>query len=246
MEVYGSSEGDEGNYRISLNSYNDGAAYQPYKPSASLTPNSPILSYKTPTPLMHTYKIRLPSDRMTKIDLRSSGFDTLLKVKTPQGIILENDDSDQGTNSLLEVQGEPGDFEIQVLALDEEGASQEGLYSLELSPGPKRREIFLQTGELKESSPLDLSGRVYETHNLPVKMGQKLIIEAVCKGFDGFLYLQSAKGGKLAEDDDSGNNYDPRIEWTSNITGTIKIAVTRTEDSEEMGSYTLKVFEILE
>jgi hypothetical protein len=83
-------------------------------------------------------------------------------------------------------------------------------------------------------------GRFHKVHKVELKAGVVYTIDLAGKTFDAFLRLEDAAGKQLAVDDDSGGNYNARIEFTPPRTEEYRIIAT-TFPPGQTGPYTLMV-----
>lgn len=74
----------------------------------------------------NTYTLQVANPGMHTLDLRSDDFDTVIEIEG-QGLVLEDDDGADGTNSRLQAELRAGRYEVRVRAFGNDGA---GTYTL--------------------------------------------------------------------------------------------------------------------
>ncbi len=74
-----------------------------------------------------------------------------------------------------------------------------------------------------------------------VTAGQRLTIDLRSRQFDPYMQLLDPWGGKLAEDDDSGDGNASHLVFVARETGRFQIVVNSSGDTPRTGSYTLSV-----
>jgi hypothetical protein len=76
---------------------------------------------------------------------------------------------------------------------------------------------------------------------LNLAAGQRVTVDLRSTRFDPYMQLLDPWGGKLAEDDDSGDGNSSRIVFTAREAGRYQIVVNVSGDSPRTGAYTLGV-----
>ncbi len=195
---------------------------------------------------------------VVQIDLQSQAIDTYLLVgSVPRGgcvdeeieLLYLNDDYGGGTNSRLNY-GIAADGPL-LIAASSFGAGELGPYTLSVTaapPGlirPERISIGATVnGALDEDDPVD-GLQAFDCYIVSGRAGQTLTIALDATGFDAFLDFGPGETclTNLPEfDDDSGGDFDARLETTLSADGTYAIRVSDFLGTRS-GTYTLTVTE---
>jgi Bacterial pre-peptidase C-terminal domain len=201
-----------------------------------------------------TYKVKLKKGRTYVIDMASTDFDSYLRLESPQGTQLAEDDDSGGNLDAQIVYHPEADGEYKVIATRFDGGSGTGAFTLTVhtllyktaKAVPLNNGQLKIEGELNNDDPIDLLGpkHRYKVHTVHMTAGRNYTIDMSSGNFDTFLRLMDNQFGKLAEDDDSGggnNGTDSRIVFTPKADGDYHIIATTFDG--QIGNYTLTVRE---
>jgi serine protease Do len=118
------------------------------------------------------------------------------------------------------------------------------------TPGPGREKkpmsagkvVFQTEGKIALSDPMDKVRDKcrHKVHTFSVNAKATYTIDLESTDFDSYLRVEDSKGEQLAEDDDSGGEYDSRIVFRPEKSDTIRIIVT-TCDPGQFGAYRLTI-----
>lgn len=143
------------------------------------------------------------------ISLSSDAFDTILAVRG-DGVELENDDTDSGTNSQLNTIMMPGEYRVLVQSYEDYDERPGGEYRLQASISPFDGELF-NHGELTAGmTARGMQSGDINQYTLTVDEMSEVGITVSSDSFDSYLEL-SGNGVNLT-DDDSGGGYNARIQ----------------------------------
>lgn len=176
------------------------------------------------------------------LDLKSSSFDTLLRVTTPDGRVKENDDAhDTTTNSRLSFVTTPGIHYLTVSAFE---LATAGPYSLDVwFEAPPLTSPARVTGELSASSS-QRDQHAYATHTFLAKRDEILAIELRSSDFDPLLRLTGPDGKKQENDDGFPSGTDSRLFLVASAPGLHEIEVTSFAQNS-FGTYELTLASFL-
>lgn len=165
-----------------------------------------------------------------QIDLKSGDFDTLLLVTGPGGFRAEDDDGGEDTNSRLNDELQPGQYQVRVNAYG--GGS--GIYNLEVN------RLELSTNR-ELAVPARVAGflrNAADAYTLQIEQAGEYVIEMRSSALDSYLRLDGPNDFSV-EDDDSAGNLDARISQRLQP-GVYRLSASSFDDSGS-GSYTLTV-----
>ncbi|MGV3592741.1 MAG: pre-peptidase C-terminal domain-containing protein [Gammaproteobacteria bacterium] len=173
------------------------------------------------------------------IDLRSSEFDTYLRVTAPSGEQFTNDDYAGATDrSLLNFAlGESGAYTVEVTSY---AGGETGAYTLDMSTDLQAAAMSLQNaGTLAEGDPAFSDGEHYDVYTFEGQPGQSVTIDLNSGDFDTYLVLEGPDGQREVNDDSDGTS-DSRIVAELSQLGTYTVYVTSYAGGET-GTYTIAV-----
>ena len=102
-----------------------------------------------------------------------------------------------------------------------------------------RNAVFEADWSLTGAAPTE-AGKHFLVHEVNLEQGKTYLIDLKSKQFDAFLRLESRRGEKLREDDESGGDHNARIEFTPDHSGTFRLVAT-TFGTGQVGAYELTV-----
>ncbi|WP_416665684.1 PPC domain-containing protein [Egbenema bharatensis] len=160
------------------------------------------------------------------------------------GTILPGESRILSDNPLVPVDNQlflrlPDTGEYGVVVYTDPGA--EGRFALSLL---RDRTRYIQdvTGELTDQSPrLRSDNSPYEIVEFQANQGQTLHVDLSSPDFDPYLFLIAPDGSIVAEDDDSGGNFNARIVMELPQSGTYT-AIVNSFSAEGRGRYRLTVY----
>ncbi len=178
----------------------------------------------------------------------SDAFDTIVRLRAPDGTFIENDDAcfntlagvysgELSTNSLL-VANLPvgGEYQIVVTSYD---ADVTGAYTLVYDQTDAVDRV--EQGNIGFSdSRLDDTGEFYDRHLFQGQRGQKVSISLTSPDFDPYLILFAPSGEQFDCDDFYPGASDAEFVMTLPESGEFEIAVT-TYQTGETGNYVLAI-----
>jgi len=187
------------------------------------------------------YQFTLTSSQTLSVAMNSTVFDTYLRVLDGSGNTLaEDDDSGDGSNSLLQRPFVAGTYRIEATSYN---SGTGGAYTLAL------RAVTAQTlpisvgqtlsGSLTTSSgrSVGCSGCFADLYQFSVTSSQTLNIVLASSAFDAFLRVLDSAGSTVATDDDGAGGSNARI-YRTFTAGTYRIEAT-SYASGLTGAYTL-------
>lgn len=168
------------------------------------------------------YRLVIERPSEVTLGLTSDDFDTILAVEG-NGVQLENDDTDAGTDSQLNTLLLPGEYRVLVKSYEDYGDEPGGEYRLTASVRPFEGELrnqgIVQPGvEIRGM----MSGDV-NRYSLTVDETSEINIAVNSDSFDSFVELTGS--GVSQSDDDSGGGYNALLR-TVLQPGTYEIAVS--------------------
>ncbi|MFW5686321.1 MAG: hypothetical protein ACOC0O_06680, partial [Spirochaetota bacterium] len=180
-----------------------------------------------------------PGERV-EIVLRSDDFDSYLRVITPRGEEVSDDDSGGGLDSrIILTADERGMYEV--LASDLGGGSLGG-YTLSFARLSDARMLLSTHGELGREDRVDVRGNFYDVHRFDVTAGRLVTVDVVSDDFDGYAVVRAGERDILYRDDDGGGSGNPRISFTAERSETLELIVT-TYSPESTGRYSVSIYE---
>jgi hypothetical protein len=200
------------------------------------------------------YKIKLMEGKIYQIDLKSSDFDSVLRLEDAGGKELAlNDDYMIGSldSRILYAPSKTAEYKIIATCLD----GKPGKFSLtvvEAPPGTsvsmfkaKAIELKFKDGKAKYSGELnDQDGlardHYYKVFTIKLEAGKTYRIDERSGDIDSYLFLEDPLGNVLAQDDDSGGDLNARISYKVTATGNYRIIATSLK-KKETGKFTLEV-----
>jgi hypothetical protein len=223
----------------------DGDTSLDLKIEGQLADNDPVdPALKMPCKV-HT--MRLPKGKTVQIDLRSTDFDSYLRLLDSNDKELARDDDSGGNLNARIVFSIPKDDVYKIVATTFNG--QVGNYQLLVKPFAEPKAIKTKAPEagktvsisdkLTTDDPKDIKMRgpakVYEVE----LAANDYQIDLVSNDIDSFLRVLDKTGKELAFDDDSGGNLNARLTFTPPIAGTYRIVATSLDGAT--GAFTLSI-----
>lgn len=180
------------------------------------------------------HALRLRAGSTVRIVLRSGDLDTVLRVETPDGLTLRNDDFWDGTNSMLQFEvTSPDVYRVEVSSYAPGSTGDYELAVREFEPEAAAATIALgdaHTGELAAGDPALGSSAELWFH---ASAGDRVRIRVTSADFDTTAYLLSPTGETWFNDDanDTGpdgseRDLDSTIEAIAPSTGRYQIVVS--------------------
>lgn len=181
------------------------------------------------------YDIEGEIGQRVSVTLTSDDFDTVVRLNGPDGLVAENDDGADGTNSQLEaVLPESGTFQIEV---DSFGGGEDGRFELTIDIGAPFD--ISQQGELSRDDDTLPSGEYCDIFEIDAEAGDLLEVHVYSSDFDTYLILESPSGQQW-DNDDFGGATDSGMIRVLNEPGTYEVTVT-TFTTGETGAYSLTI-----
>ncbi|MBN1436362.1 MAG: PPC domain-containing protein [Sedimentisphaerales bacterium] len=194
-----------------------------------------------------THSFDVQRDEEIIIDLVSDDFDAFLRVETPGGEKLSDDDGGDGSNSQVTFTAErDGSCVITVYAF---AADETGDYELYMQhPVRDSRRHTASRGPvvvngLLSNTDLMQNGKYYDLYVFEADRGDSIEIDMTAS-FDTYLIVRRPTGSELT-DDDSGEGVNAQLQFTANSSGTYEILAT-TYSRGTTGSYVLTVLGVSE
>ena len=136
---------------------------------------------------------------------------------------------------------------IHPTIVDQARAQEAGQKAKEKDKGPKVHEVGkginlgsrLDEKDVKDKVRTEMFAKVFL---VKLEKGKSYQIDMMSKAFDCYLRLENSKREQLAEDDDSGDGTDARIEFTPTEDGVYRIIATSFAEGE-MGPFNLRIEE---
>jgi hypothetical protein len=214
-------------------------------------PRDPVIGHPA-----HVYELELDPSATYQVDLRSSQFDSYLRILDAKDKELARDD-DSGGNLNARILFKPpvkGPYRIIATSFD----GRVGDFELSVAPKipiPTEKYVAGKTRTATKAGitlPSQLAGtdekdNVRENcprqiHLFEFAAGKTYVIEMTSSDVDAYLRLEDPSGKQLAEDDDSGGGQNARIRFRIANEGTYRIIAT-TFGPDMLGAYSLTVRE---
>jgi serine protease Do len=191
------------------------------------------------------HKAKLKKGTPYVIDLMSKDFDSFLRLLSPRGDqIAENDDGGDFLNSRLRfTPEEDGEYQLVATSLNR----KTGKYVLRVRAVAPLVGKKLKVGDdvqdrLAQDDPsppgIDKRAKVY---NLAMTADKTYVFDLVSKQFDAYLILQDPAGQTIAHDDDGGEGLNSRLRFRCTADGTYTIIATGL--GNPLGEFELRVRE---
>lgn len=182
-----------------------------------------------------TYDIEGEAGQRASITLTSDDFDTVVRLLGPSGLVAENDDSGDGTNSQIEIAlPETGTYQVEV---DSFGGGEDGRYELSIDIGAPFD--IAEQGALSRDDDTLESGEFCDTYTFEANAGDFLEAYVTSSEFDTYLILESPSGQQW-DNDDFGSGTDSGMIRVLDEAGIYQVTVT-TFTTGETGAYSLSV-----
>jgi hypothetical protein len=199
------------------------------------------------------FVIDVSSPTDVDLTLESSDFDAYLllfegRPGAAGGLVGENDDGGDGTNSALAASLAPGSYVAVVTSF----STGTGAYTLSSSSMGADNAAGLQgrlqrggavSGQLTSSSPTLDDGSHYQLWNFDGQAGEEVTISLISDDFDAYMMLfQGAglDGERLASDDDGAGGLNARITHTLPSSGTYTV-VANSYGAGTTGAYRIEL-----
>lgn len=180
-----------------------------------------------------TYTFQAAPYQEVKITM-TGDFDTYLIVKSPSGIVSENDDAAGG--SLLDlITTEGGTWTVQATSYE---AGETGDYEVIVTPG-RVGQAQVSEGRLDRGDKQAIKGEYYDEQTASLNPGSQYYVELSSLGFDGYLSVVSPSGA-ATRNDDAGSTELARVGPLTGEAGQWKIYVTSVS-GDEVGAYDLRI-----
>jgi len=177
------------------------------------------------------------------VDLRSTEFDTWLEVRPPVGDTFVNDDHEGDARRSQLALTLPHDGTYTAFATTYQ-AGAVGAYEMTIQRGSAAPEatgdVVKESGALAEGDETLDSGEYVDTYTFEGRPGQRVVIDLLAAGFDGYLVFVTPAGVPSHNDDAPGEPGHSRIEADLGELGTYMVAVTSFK-AGETGDYLLTV-----
>ncbi|MDZ7705408.1 MAG: PEGA domain-containing protein [Trueperaceae bacterium] len=163
------------------------------------------------------YTLTLDEPMMVQIDLSSDIFDSYLTLRDDsEAVISTDDDGGSGRDSRLQIGLEPGSYQIVASSLFSDGS---GAYTLsvqtfepvELTPDADLTLPAEVSGELSADDATRDDGRLVDLYTLTLDEATTVQIDMISDPLDPYLYLETADGAAIAENDDGPRGTDSQI-----------------------------------
>jgi hypothetical protein len=185
------------------------------------------------------YSFQAAAGESAIIDLRSDDFDTYLRVTSPSGQILSNDDFQASTSrSVVNIPStEAGQYQVEVTSF---GSSESGAYSLQMNSSAATVQAAQQSynGRLENGDLTLQSGEYHDSYSFEGNPGQRVSIDLRSDDFDTYVILVSPSGEQEENDDANGTNSQLVVDLTEQ--GSYEVWVTSYSEGET-GSYQLEI-----
>jgi hypothetical protein len=138
----------------------------------------------------------------------------------------------EGDEALVELTGANGKFRLFKFSPDGKGKA----------PTPPGMIVLQAEGKITADDPMDkVRTRCrHKVHTFKVAAGATYTIDLESTDFDAFLRIENSAGKQLAKDDDSGGDFNARVELHPKEDDTLRIIVT-TCDPGQLGAYRLTI-----
>lgn len=189
-----------------------------------------------------------PGQRLT-VDLSSEALDTYLLLETPQGSLLQNDDTDRIGHSVIET--DLTEFGTYRVSASSYGERETGAYRLQISAsgngatGNDTVNLALGAGvagRLQDGDADREEGQYQDYYSFQGTAGQTLRVSLQSAEFDTWLRVISPAGTELENDDFEGSTSLSQVEWRLPETGRYSVVVSSYR-AGETGSYEVAVAE---
>lgn len=161
------------------------------------------------------YVLSLESGEAVTISLASDDFDTLIELSFEGQLVAEDDDSGEGTNSVLSfIAPSTGDYTVTVTSF---GGDQSGAFTLSIT------RFAVQAIEVGSSIEGEITEPIAFTANLQEEQCITVQLAAPTQDFDPVLEVRDPEGNLLAEDDDGGEGRNSYLAFCAPISGTYAI-----------------------
>lgn len=195
------------------------------------------------------YTITLAPSQRVALSMRSTEFDTILRLLDAQGEELKSDD-DGGelTDSRLTFTArEAGTYTVQATRIGTEGQgayalSAEALPAAPRAPRPRPLRVGASVrGEIDGRDPLNDNDAAYDAYSLRLALGQTVTIRMSSEELDSVLTV-TGPGLEDAGDDDSGVGLNALVTLTAQEEGVYEVRAVSLREGDR-GRYTLTVTE---
>lgn len=181
----------------------------------------------------NNYTLKVEDKGLYELVLRSSEFDTVLKLRG-KGVNLTDDDGAGGTDSRLLAALDAGTYQLTAAAIE---SGNQGVYNLVIEPRELPEGIDLSDGQQVEPGR-DYTGMLLrQAHNLLLVVDQPGLLQLGMRSDDLDSLLELTGPGVSVRDDDSGGGHDALIS-TVVEPGTYRIKAAQLGGTE--GVYTLR------
>lgn len=174
------------------------------------------------------------------IDLRSGRFDTYLRVRSPSGIEMTNDDyNDSLQRSLITVTPmESGVYQVFATAFDR---TESGAYTLQIDTQSAlpERDLLTHSGDLATSDRSMKDGGFYDSYYFEGAPGNEVQIDLRSPDFDTYLIVMGPNGARDENDDADGTDHSQVVMALAEM-GLYEVIVT-SYSSGESGNYDLDI-----
>lgn len=235
---------EQGNYRLSVLSFETEQSYPPYEEGRRLEAEVPfdaILTAGAPTidgRYYHDFTFSAEAGRLVRVSLDSEFFDAYLEVASPAGRSFEDDDSGGNGNAFVEFEApDSGLYRVRATTFAAGGL---GPYTVTYEESDPLETVATFDGEIGADSQTDATGRRVGEHEYSAAAGETAVIEAQSPDFDTMLTVLDPAGRPIAENDDFGTGWNSRVEVEFERSGTYTIVVGAYWD-DQSGSYRVTV-----
>jgi hypothetical protein len=201
------------------------------------------------------YPVKLLAGQNYQIDMKSSDFDSYLRLEDPDGNqIAEDDDGGGFPNARIKQDinktgvykiiatsfgaNSTGNFVVEIRGKGVGEGSTSGGGGGEDSAGGSRT----IKGQLADSDPeyKNRKGSFHKAYTQKFEKGKTYTIDMVSSDVDSYLFLENPSGKVVAQDDDGGGFPNARINYKAAEAGDYKIIAT-TFKAGETGAFTITV-----
>jgi thiol-disulfide isomerase/thioredoxin len=207
------------------------------------------------------FPIKLVAGKSYQIDLKSTDFDSFLRLLDSKGDEVAFDDDGGGFPDarIIYKAAKTGEFKIVVTSFDKKaGAFVLTVVELGGKGGPapgaskftaKAIELKLKNGKVTHESYFNdedpvVQNHYYKVFTVKLEKDTTYRIDHKDRGddpmFDPFLFLEDSDGKTLANDDDSGGGLNSRIIYKVTKSGTYRIIAT-TLPPKQTGKFTIEI-----
>jgi len=200
-----------------------------------------------------TYPIKLMAGNSYQIDMKSTDFDSYLRLEDPDGNqIAEDDDGGGFPNARIKQEiNKTGVYKIIattfganstnfVVEVRGKGVGGDGAAAESGGGGDGGSKTI--KGQLANNDPeyKNRKGSLHKAYTHKFTQGQEYQIDLVSSDFDSYLFLEDPDGKVVAEDDDGGGFPNARIKYKARTSGDYKIVCT-TFKAGDTGNFTLTI-----